>query len=79
MMVPPWEYALPLEQLGTTALVWCVLLTALGYAREHMRERRPCEGGPSSAVGAGGSGAAWPGGRASVTGPVSLARLCGRW
>lgn len=40
-MVPPWEYPFPLEQLGATALVWCILLTALGYARAHIRVRRP--------------------------------------
>jgi peptidoglycan/LPS O-acetylase OafA/YrhL len=33
VMLPPNEYPFPFEQLGTTATVWCLILTALGWAR----------------------------------------------
>ncbi|WNG14094.1 acyltransferase family protein [Cystobacter fuscus] len=39
LMVPSFEYPFPFEHLGTYALVWCLLLTALGYARAHIPTR----------------------------------------
>lgn len=41
LMVPPFELPFPFEHLGTSAFVWFVLLTVLGYARAHITTRKP--------------------------------------
>jgi peptidoglycan/LPS O-acetylase OafA/YrhL len=41
IMLPPNEYPLPFEVLGTSAVVWGTLLTALAYARALVTVRRP--------------------------------------